>query len=80
MVERVKRVIWAGADHPDPEVCRIIAQNVLEALREPTGEMKDAGAATYGIHDAHIGPLPQGVIIGQPSKAWRAMIDAARGR
>jgi len=49
---------------------------VLMAMREPTGLMKDAGAASYGIGNTAIG-LPVTVLDGQPSKAWRAMIDAA---
>ncbi len=48
----------------------------IAAMREPTGRMKDAGAETYGIGDAAIG-LPVSILDGQPSKAYRAMIDAA---
>jgi hypothetical protein len=50
---------------------------VLGAIREPTGPMRDAGAATYGVSAPAIGSLPLSVIDGQPSKAWRAMVDAA---
>jgi hypothetical protein len=56
---------------------RLAADAVLAVMREPTGAMKDAGAESYGVHEPAIGSLPLSVIDGQPSKAWRAMIDAA---
>ena len=60
------------------EWCRYAADAVLEEMVEPTGAMKDAGADTYGVHGLAIGSLPLSTIDGQPSKAWRAMVEAAR--
>ena len=56
---------------------RLIARAAIEAMREPTGEMKDAGAETFGLpkNGIYIGPIPKDTLDGQPSKAWRAMID-----
>jgi hypothetical protein len=54
------------------------ARAAIEALREPNGPMKDAGAETYGIHNAHIGLLPNECLDGQPSKAWRMCRAAHR--
>ena len=91
MRERVARAV-SEPEIWDEAVCRLIgmtlwpeareyafrtADAVLAALREPTGAMIDAGADTYGVHDTAIGSLPLTTIDGQPSKAWRAMIDAA---
>lgn len=53
------------------------ARAAIAALREPTDEMKGAGANSYGLHTPHIGPLPIELIDGQPTKAWQAMIDEA---
>lgn len=84
MVERVARVICgATADRMCCGKCTKCtallaeARAVIAALREPTGAMKDAGAASYGIHTPAIGSLPLEVIDGQPTKAWTAMIDEA---
>lgn len=46
------------------------AKAVIEAIREPTGSMIDAGAASLG----NVPSRP--VWDGFPSKTWRAMIDA----
>lgn len=53
-----------------------VARAVLQEMREPTGAMKDAGAETYGIGNGAIG-AQFSVLAGQPTKAYRAMIDAA---
>jgi hypothetical protein len=58
-------------------VARFQAKRIITAMREPTPGMVDAGAETYGIETPHIGNLPVTVVDGQPSKAWRAMIDEA---
>jgi hypothetical protein len=68
---------WEEQTTADREPWIAAQRAAIAALREPTGEMKDVGAATYGVHNTHIGPLPNAVIDGQPSKAWRAMIDEA---
>jgi hypothetical protein len=79
IVAQVLRLQGIKADERD-------AADLIDALREagfafvpiePTGEMKDAGAETYGVHEPAIGSLPLSTINGQPSKAWRAMIKAA---
>lgn len=48
--------------------------------REPTGQMIDAGANSYGISNGYAGPLPSRVLDGQPSKTWRAMLAVAPDR
>ena len=55
---------------------RAVARAVLEAVRDPTGEMIEAAAKTYGVASA-FGELAATILDGQPSKAYRAMIDAA---
>ena len=75
MVERLAMVLVDGESLISERRAR--ARAVLRALRDPTGEMKEAGAATYGVVTPAIGSLPLSVINGQPTKAWRAMIDEA---
>lgn len=43
-----------------------LARTVIWAIREPSGEMKDAGAFTF-----------DGNLTGQPTRCWQAMIDQA---
>lgn len=62
------------------DTMRAQARAAIAAMREPTGEMKDAGADSYGVPTPAIGSLPLSVISGQPTKAWKAMIDAALTR
>ena len=51
-----------------------VARAAIKSMREPTGKMKDAGHYTY----EQSSPWITGCSLdGQPSKAWRAMIDAA---
>ena len=81
MVETIGRAIAAAVwedYHEDWKKFDLCARYVLTAMREPTGEMKDAGADTFGVGNTAIGPLVQ-VLDGQPSKVWRAMIDAGLG-
>jgi hypothetical protein len=47
------------------------AQGALEELRHPDGTMVDAGAGTFVSTGSN-----QYSVAGQPSTAWRAMIDA----
>lgn len=86
MVERVARAVCkANGTDPDnddfppcdwrnyvPE-----ANAAIAAMREPTGAMIDAGANSYGVPTPAIGSLPLSVLNGQPSKAWKTMIDEA---
>lgn len=76
MNELVERTIEAlmGPCLGDPEA---MARAAIAAMREPTGAMIEAGAKTYGVSTPAIGSLPLTVVDGQPSKAYRAMIDAA---
>lgn len=57
---------------PEPCRCLTAARSAIEAMREPTGEMIDAGAASMDPFE----PTWSGF----PSKTWRAMIDTAGGR
>lgn len=85
MIERVAQALCATAtryeeirrDQEAHDALLDMARAALAALRDPTGEMVDAGARTYGVPTPAIGSLPLSVIDGQPSKAWRAMIDEA---
>jgi hypothetical protein len=52
------------------------ARAAITAMREPDGAMKDAGAETYGVGNAYIGPGAD-LLTGQPTKAYQAMINAA---
>jgi hypothetical protein len=78
MIERVAKAIWDDAcpgmtwGEIDRLTYRGWAQAAIEAMREPTGEMIDAGAGSVVI----VG-FGRFSLEGQPSKAWRAMIDAA---
>lgn len=77
MIEKVARVL--AFDHHRTEdnwqEWSGVARSVIEAMRDPTGEMIDAGAETYEAE-----PWVTGCSLdGQPSKAWRAMVDAALG-
>jgi hypothetical protein len=83
MIERVATAIDPWPFAPDynanddfrryrQNVAREKARNAIAAMREPTGEMIDAGAGSVVI--AGFGRFS---LEGQPSKAWRAMIDAA---
>jgi hypothetical protein len=90
MVERVARAIWqesvGPAQWPEwdtwaPDAwskvrSRAQARAALVALFEPTGGMKDAGAETYGLGNSVIGPAGA-ALVGQPTKAYQAMIDKA---
>ena len=73
MVERVAQAI-CGDDNPANilTIHRIRARAAIEAMREPTGLMKDAGAESFEFGSDDCASLN-----GQPSKAWRAMIDEA---
>ncbi len=69
MVERVARVLAPEHEEPlEPGLARAIAMDearaVIEAMREPTEAMKNAGFAML------LGNVPVAMI-------WRAMIDAA---
>lgn len=55
----------------DRHILPMMARVVLEAVREPTGDMIDAGAEAFVLNEAG-----QPTVDGQPSAAWRAMIDA----
>ena len=91
MVERVAKAICQADGGSPEEVVHVRpgvtyrlwaeyeqkARAAIAAMREPTGEMVDAGAASYGVPTPAIGSLPLSVIDGQPTKAWRAMIDEA---
>ena len=82
MVERAKKAVEeCGIDWQDwdgnygiADKFGLIVRAVLAAIREPTGEMIDAGADSFEFPD---GPFGRPSLIGQPSKTWRAMIDAA---
>lgn len=88
MVERVARAICdqeAGTPGTDcacnSGTCsrlsvKLAACAAIAAMREPTGEMKDAGAETYGLGNSVIGPAGA-ALVGQPTKAYQAMIDKA---
>lgn len=79
MLDRVAAAIreseaywWNRDDEPEDGLAETLARVAIAAMREPTGEMKDAGADSfeYGSDD--------GVsLAGQPTKCWQAMIDAA---
>jgi hypothetical protein len=56
---------WAETQEHDRIRLRSLVRAALEALMEPTGEMKDAGAESYGVPPS---------IVGQPTKAWQAML------
>ena len=89
MIERVVRCISPsfGAFDQANGVPREVARRVMEAMRDPTGDMIDAGAATVGLPPAFelnlcnvrsdIADILIGCLDGQPSKTWRAMIDEA---
>ena len=83
MSEMVERVAKAILDHVPQgygmyqNEAEEYARAAIAAMREPTGEMKDAGADSYGVPAPAIGSLPLSVINGQPTKAWQAMIDEA---
>lgn len=82
MVETIGRAIAAAVREDYQEDWKkfdLCARYVLTAMREPTGDMKDAGAETFGVGNTAIGLLVK-VLDGQPSKVWRAMIDAALGK
>lgn len=66
---------WQEVDPIWKEVFQKTGRAVIEALRETTGEMKDAGAETLLVYREPEGWVPS--LDGQPSKAWQAMIDAA---
>lgn len=88
MVGRVAKIIAANSDacmmsgivpcddRPNRCHCERTARAAIEAMREPTGEMKNAGAASYGVGDAYIGE-GAALLNGQPTRAWQAMIDEA---
>lgn len=79
MVERVARAI-ADADMEDYEgreaLYNAFARAAIEAMREPTNNMRGIG---FDEAYEHIEPSPYGPVvhakIGQ--KVWQAMIDAA---
>lgn len=99
MIERVARAIVAkmeeqqlGTQSPwhDPEFRRDAcdcARAAIQAMRDPIGDMLDAGAATMGLPPAFelhlcdvrpdIADILIGCLDGQPSKTWRAMVGAA---
>ena len=73
MVERVARAVAAEMDRlGDSLTPQETACVAIRAMREPTGAMIDAGAESF----VSVNP-PN--ITGQPSAAWRAMIDKALG-
>jgi len=85
MIERIAKAMYDSNQFARPlekspnwvEHYRRQARAAISAMREPTDAMKHAGADSYGIQTPAIGTLPLSVIDGQPSKAWRAMIDEA---
>lgn len=89
MIDHVARIIapyFSAVDQANG-VPREVAQRAIEAMRDPTGDMIDAGAATVGLPPAFelnlcnvrsdIADILIGCLDGQPSKTWRAMIDKA---
>ena len=70
MVERVVEAMNASeVDWRDIDDASVtcLARTAIAAMREPTPKMISAGERT----------LRQFPVIGQPEKAWQAMIDAA---
>jgi hypothetical protein len=81
MIGRVARIMCCPSGCKGFPNCSSIewreeAALAIAAMREPTGAMKDAGALSYGIGDTAIGQWTI-ALDGQPTKAWRAMIDEA---
>lgn len=76
MVEHVARAM-CRVDGFDPEEKAMrdrylpLAHAAIAAMHEPTGNMIDAGAGSYKMDGIRVS------VDGQPSAAWRAMIDAA---
>ena len=64
-----------AGDDDEQEGYREMARAAIEAMREPTGSMVDAGARSVEI----VG-FGRFSLQGQPSKAWRTMVDAALGK
>jgi hypothetical protein len=57
--------MWESMGAAQKESHLAALRAAIEALMEPTGEMKDAGAESYGVPPS---------ITGQPTKAWQAML------
>lgn len=64
---------WNINPQSEKEKFQGAARAVLEGMREPTGEMIDAGEKTLMTYSETDGWTKS--LDGQPSKAWRAMID-----
>lgn len=95
MIERVAKAILHAIDSSQHNfgdegiklTMEDAARSAIEAMRPPTGDMIDAGAATAGLPPAFelhlcdvrpdIADIIIGILDGYPSKIWRAMIDAA---
>ena len=74
MVERVARAISGGDDPANVlEIHRHRAKLAIEAMREPTEAMVDAGRNEPVSHSWGSG----GEFITDPDEVWQAMIDAA---
>jgi hypothetical protein len=82
MVERVAKAIAAKADSATPwadcgqgfkEICIEFAEAAIEAMREPTQQMRLAGIAEWSRPD----PTPEHESTLVFNAVWRAMIDAA---
>lgn len=65
MIDRVAYAVQVADDEVGICAARVIARAAIEAMREPTGGMQDAGNSAYHDNDRSIGA------------AWRAMIDKA---
>lgn len=78
MIDRVEDAI-ATALYKDPDAYRgyygNAARAAIEAMREPTGEMKDVGADTLKFNPLTV--TSEVDLNGFPSKTWQTMIDDA---
>jgi hypothetical protein len=64
MADRLHAVVSRYTKRPDDEAISRCVKDILEALREPTGDMLDAGWGHGGT----------------PADIWPAMVDSALGQ
>lgn len=78
MVEKIARSVDEKFPMPGLGVTEAIVRLVLEEMREPTEEMKKAGAFRYRDIPLGNGTSAQGMALGDdPINSYRKMIDAA---
>lgn len=72
MIERVARAIMSEENPDSLDQYSAMARAAIEAMREPTDEMKNCSEEVHWGYSCHVcGGLKEG---------WQAMIDAALGK